>query len=159
MPLDRAGNHWLAFGMTTDWKITVDCADAARLMRFWKEALGYVDAPPPEGWDSWEAWLRHFEVPEEEWDDGGVLVDPEGRLPRLSFLKVPEGKSAKNRMHLDLQVSGGRHVDQATRRDRILAHVERLVGAGGSVLQEHEFDGELDHVVMADPEGNEFCVV
>ncbi len=144
--------------MTTDWSITFDCHDAHVMLAFWKEALGYVDAPVPEGWDTWEEWLRHFEVPEDEWDDGGAIVDPDGRLPGISVLKVPEGKTAKNRLHLDLRVSGGRHVDQDVRRARITATVERLVAAGASVLRENRFDGHLDGVVMADPEGNELCV-
>lgn len=150
---------WLARGVTTSWTITFDCRDVHRLMGFWKEALGYVDAPVPEGWDTWQDWLRHFEVPEEEWGDGGALVDPDGVLPSISFLKVPEDKTAKNRLHLDLRVSGGRHVEQDVRRGRIMATVERLVSAGGTVLREDRFDGHLDHVVLADPEGNELCVV
>ena len=145
--------------MTTKWTLTIDCHDAQVLMRFWKEALGYVDPPPPEGFGSWEEWLRHFEVPEDEWGDGGGLTDPDGLLPDISFLKVPEAKTVKNRVHLDLQVSGGRHVDQDVRRTRITAHVDRLVAAGASVLREETFDGHLDHVVMADPEGNELCLV
>lgn len=153
------GGVWLARPVTTNWTITFDCHDARAQMAFWKEALDYTEGPPPEGWDSWEDWLRHFRVPEEEWGDGGRLVDPEGRLPNVSFLKVPEGKTAKNRLHLDLQVSGGRHLDQELRRGRIVAHVERLVAAGARVLHEHVDDGHLDHVVLADPEGNELCVV
>jgi predicted enzyme related to lactoylglutathione lyase len=72
---------------------------------------------------------------------------------------VPEPKTAKNRVHLDLQVSGGRHLDQALRRERIEVEAERLVRAGATVRQRHEEHGALDHIVMADPEGNEFCVV
>jgi Glyoxalase-like domain len=145
--------------MTTPWAITLDCHDATVVMAFWKVALGYVDAPPPEGFDSWEAWLIHFQVPEEEWGDGGSLIDPAGVLPSVGFLKVPEGKTVKNRMHLDLRVSGGRQISSAVRRERILAYVERLVSAGATVLDEASFEGELDHVVLADPEGNELCVV
>src|SRR5262245_39728278 len=92
--------------MTTRWTLTFDCHDAATMARFWTVALGYVDSPPPEGWDTWEDWLRHFDVPEEEWGDGASLEDPQGVLPSVSFLKVPEPKTAKNRLHLDLQVSG-----------------------------------------------------
>ena len=145
--------------MTTAWTITFDCHDARRQAEFWKVALGYADAPPPEGWATWADWARHFEVPEAELDDGASLVDPDGRLPRVGFLKVPEAKTAKNRMHIDLQVAGGRHVDQAVREERIRAMVDRLVAAGGTVQREHLFDGHLDHVVMTDPEGNELCVV
>lgn len=143
----------------TPWSVTFDCRDARAQAEFWKVALGYLDAPPPTGWDSWAAWARHFEVPPEEMDDGASLVDPEGVRPKVGFLRVPEPKTAKNRLHIDLQVSGGRHLDPGVRRERILATVGRLVAAGGTVTQEHVFDGQLDHIVMADPEGNELCVV
>jgi Glyoxalase-like domain len=129
------------------------------MVAFWRTALGYVSPQPPEGWTSWEDWLRDMDVPEEEWGHGAGLDDPERVLPDISFLQVPEGKAAKNRVHLDLQVSGGRHLDQGLRRQRIEAEVERLVAAGAVVLRRDEPEGVLDHVVMADPEGNEFCVV
>ena len=145
--------------MATRWTLTFDCADVAAMVAFWRTALGYVDPAPPEGWDTWEDWLRDQDVPEEEWDDGAALDDPDGVLPDISFLRVPEGKTAKNRVHLDLQVSGGRHLDQGLRRERIEAEVDRLVAAGATVLHRHERDGVLDHVVIADPEGNEVCIV
>ena len=73
---------------------------------------------------------------------------------------MPEGKTAKNRIHLDVQVGGGRDQPWDERAERIEARVQRLVAAGGTVLAgvPRSSDG-LDHVVMADPEGNEFCVV
>ena len=145
--------------MTTRWTLTIDCDDAAVVMAFWKTALGYVEPPPPQGWDTWEQWLRDMHVPQEEWGDGGALTDPEGALPNISFLKVPEGKTVKNRVHLDLQVSGGRHVDQAVRAERIKAHVVTLLAAGATVQHEAYDEDRLDHVVLADPEGNELCVV
>lgn len=145
--------------VTTTWAVTIDCDDATRVMEFWKVALGYVEAPPPTGFDSWQAWLTHFKVPEDEWGDGASLVDPDGILPSVGFLKVPEGKVVKNRVHLDLKVSGGRHVEQSLRSERILAMVERLEAIGGTVLYQDEFEGQLDHVVLADPEGNELCLV
>lgn len=144
---------------TTTWSLTFDCENAPALARFWIIALGYVEKPPPQGWTTWEDWLRHFEVPEEEWDDGANLCDPDGVLPDVGFLKVPEPKSAKNRLHLDLQVSGGRHLPPATRTERIEAMVARLVDAGGRVERRSELGGALDAVQMADPEGNELCVV
>jgi hypothetical protein len=139
--------------------MTFDCENAATMASFWITALGYVEKPPPEGWHSWEDWLRHFEVPEDEWDTGASLCDPDGVLPNVSFLEVPEPKTAKNRLHIDLQVAGGRHVEQQLRTERIEAMVARLVAAGGAVQDRSMFDDELDHVVMTDPEGNEFCVV
>ena len=141
------------------WSLTFDCASPAAMAAFWGPALGYVTPPPPDGFATWEDWLRHHEVPEDEWDGGAYLADPEGVLPSISFLQVPEGKVAKNRMHPDVKVSGGRTQAQAIREPLIRAAVDRFVAAGATVLQEHGLRGELDHVVMADPEGNEFCVV
>ena len=138
----------------------MDCAHPVELARFWALALGYVEREPPAGFDTWEAWLTHYEVPEEEWDDGAALDDPDGVLPNLTFLKVPEGKVAKNRIHFDLQVGGGRDdVAWEQRWPRVLAAVEKLTAAGATVLSTEELLGKPDHVIMADPEGNEFCVV
>jgi hypothetical protein len=139
--------------------MTMDAADPVALARFWMVALGYEQAPPPEGWDHWEDWLRDQGVPEAEWGDGATIADPDGVGPSITFLKVPEPKTAKNRLHLDLRASGGRHVDVAVRRTRIRRVVEQLTAIGATALQEHHQGDDLDHVVLADPEGNEFCVV
>ena len=97
-------------------------------------------------------------MPESEWDDGAYICDPAGVQPSISFLKVPEPKTAKNRLHLDLKVSGGRHVDQKQRHARMTAKVSELTAAGATVLREDWLHDHLDHVVLMDPEGNEFCV-
>jgi hypothetical protein len=100
---------------------------------------------PPE-------WLAQFDLPDDDLeDDGAWLCDPDGVGPRLSILKVPEPKTAKNRLHMEIRVP--EHGTPDERWARIRAESERLV-AGGSVLE--VFDGH--HIVMADPEGNEFCV-
>lgn len=139
--------------------MTVDCAAPARVAAFWALALGYVEPPPPSGFASWEAWFAHHNVPEDEWDDGAYLADPEGIGPKLSFMKVPEGKVVKNRLHLDVQASGGREVPWDVRWPRVVTAVERLTVAGATVVREHDMDGLPDHVEMLDPEGNEFCVL
>ncbi|WJV47390.1 VOC family protein [Streptomyces flavofungini] len=144
---------------STPWTLTFDCAHPGELARFWALALGYVEKPPPAGFASWEEWLERHGVPEEEWDEGAYLADPDGRRPSISFLKVPEGKVVKNRVHLDLRVGGGRETPWEVRWPLVTAAVARLTAAGASVVGEHELDGRPDHVVMADPEGNEFCVV
>ncbi|MEV0566657.1 VOC family protein [Dactylosporangium sp. NPDC050588] len=144
--------------MTVVWGVTVDCADPGRLAAFWREALGYVDAPVPEGFASREEWLTRWEVPPEEWGDAAYLHDPRGVLPSLTFLKVPEAKVIKNRLHLDLKV-GGRDRPQEQRWPVVAATVERLVAAGATVVREATVGGVPSHVLMADPEGNEFCVV
>jgi catechol 2,3-dioxygenase-like lactoylglutathione lyase family enzyme len=138
--------------------MTFDCADAAAQARFWASALGYVPAPPPRGWDTWESWLLDLDVPRDEWNDGASIVDPAGIGPGISFLKVPEPKTAKNRLHLDLKVSGGRNVDQEIRRTRIMAKVDEVVAAGATIHEEYVVGGHLDHIFLLDPEGNEFCV-
>jgi catechol 2,3-dioxygenase-like lactoylglutathione lyase family enzyme len=136
--------------MGNRWDVTMDCANAPRQAAFWKLALGYRDAPPPSGFDSTEAWLASVGVPEEEWGDGAWLVDPDGAAPRLCLLTVPEGKTAKNRLHLDVRVGP----DWAA----VLAFAERLTAAGASVLRQDDLNGAPHHLVCADPEGNEFCL-
>jgi len=141
------------------WSLTFDCADPAALAGFWRLALGYVDGPPPEGFTSWPEYLAAVGVPAQERDDGAFITDPEGIGPPISFLKVPEPKSAKNRVHLDVQAGGGRGESWAVRWPRVTAAVERLTAAGAMVIAEVAQDGTPDHVVLADPEGNEFCVL
>ena len=144
-------------------QITFDCADPARLVSFWAAALGYVVEPPPDGFPTWNDYWRHIGVPDDELptdvDAADSIIDPAGVGPRIVFLPVPESKTAKNRMHLDLKISGGRAVPLDERRERIEAEAARLEALGASRLWVNSMDG-LDHygVVMADPEGNEFCV-
>lgn len=142
-----------------DFGITVDCGSPAAVARFWILALGYRRASPPEGWTTWEQFLTDHEVPRQEWDDGVVIQPVDGAGPTMSFLKVPESKTVKNRVHLDLKVSGGRGVDQGLREQRIRSKAADLVAAGGRILREDRVDDHLDHLVMADPEDNEFCIV
>ncbi|MFG2909783.1 VOC family protein [Kitasatospora sp. NPDC048286] len=139
--------------MAAEIDLTLDCANAQLLADFWKTALGYIDEPPPAPFRTREEWLAQFDLPEDDSEyDGAWLCDPDGVGPRLSILEVPEPKTAKNRLHIDIRVPG--HGSAGERWAQIKAESERLVKAGGAVLQ--EFGGH--HVVMADPEGNEFCV-
>jgi catechol 2,3-dioxygenase-like lactoylglutathione lyase family enzyme len=126
--------------------LTFDCADAAALAEFWKLALGYEDEPPPAPFKTREEWAASFGPPEEDEGGGAWLRDPSGAGPRLSLLDVPEPKTAKNRLHIDVRVPGGWPGVQDKAAD--------LEKAGGTILA--VFDGH--HIVMADPEGNEFCV-
>jgi hypothetical protein len=143
----------------TKWGLTVDCAHPGVLAGFWVLALGYRVSPPPEGFGSWPEWLVRMDVPEEEWDDGAYLSDPAGVGPTLSFLKVPEGKVVKNRLHIDVKAGGGRETPWDVRWPKVLDMVERLKAAGATAVRVHDIDGRGDHVEMTDPEGNEFCVV
>jgi hypothetical protein len=104
--------------------LTFDCNDPAVLTEFWSRALGGAVV---------------------ELDDEGRIVHLSRSGPRLLFLKVPEPKTAKNRLHLDL-----RSMDMAT-------EVRRLVQLGAAVVREFRKPGDV-FTVMTDPEGNEFCV-
>jgi Glyoxalase-like domain len=130
-------------------QVTFDCADPAALGVFWAEALGY---PRPDV-DAWHQVLRSQGRSEPELNTTFAIEDPEGRRPRLFFQRVPEAKVAKNRVHLDIAAPAS----QAEHRDRVDAYVERLVGLGARVLHPGIEHGTY-FVVMADPEGNEFCV-
>jgi hypothetical protein len=154
---DDAG--WHVPVSTPRLQLVIDCADPGPLVRFWAAALGYVPPPPPAGHDSWADWYRSVGVPEDEIGDGiDRLIDPTGAGPSLWFQIVPEPKTVKNRLHLDLLVAG-RGTPIAERRRIVDAEVERLVGLGATIV--HVFDGDVsDHygVTLSDPEGNEFCV-
>lgn len=108
--------------------ITFDCRDAYALGRFWSEVTGRP--------------LADDDLP----GDPEVLVALPGG-PNLLFIQVPEGKAVKNRVHLDLAPS--------TTRD---AEVERLLGVGATLVADRRREDGTGWVVLADPEGNEFCV-
>jgi len=142
--------------MGVPFQVTFDAASPKRLGEFWMVALNYrIDDPPPD-FDSWAEAMRAWGLPA-DWDEINAIIDPEGVGPRLFFQRVPEGKVAKNRVHLD--VSPGRGItDGEERWSTVLTHVERLVGAGGTVVEERKGGMGERWVVMTDPEGNEFCV-
>jgi catechol 2,3-dioxygenase-like lactoylglutathione lyase family enzyme len=144
--------------MARDVQITFDCADPAGLSAFWAEALGYQVQDPPEGFESWEQALEAFGVPPERRNDASAVVDTEGSGPRLFFQRVPEGKQAKNRVHLDVRAAPGLEGD--ARMVALEAEAERLVSHGAIRLERYEPAPPLGagHIVMADPEGNEFCL-
>jgi catechol 2,3-dioxygenase-like lactoylglutathione lyase family enzyme len=138
------------------FQVTFDCADPDKLARFWAEVLGYKLADPPPGFATWDAFLETVGVPEEKRKSASAIVDPDGSGPRLFFQKVPEPKSTKNRVHLDLRLGGGTQTPIAERKALIDAAVERLVALGATVVGPVEEYGQYC-VVLRDPEGNEFC--
>jgi hypothetical protein len=138
-------------------QVTFDAADPPALAAFWGELIGYVEQDPPEGFDSWEAWAVANDLPREDWDRYAARVDPDGVGPRLYFQRVPEPKTAKNRVHLDLAVGGGRDTPPEESRRLVSAAVEQATAAGATKLREVD-EGDEHWVVMADPEGNEFCL-
>ncbi|WP_199538969.1 VOC family protein [Desertihabitans brevis] len=119
--------------------MTIDAGDPKRLAASWAGALGYIDE---EGHD---------------FEDGASRVDPDGQRPAVSFLWVPEAKTAKNRCHLDLWPAAG--VEDLAERDAVIrTKVSALVTAGATITREASWAGHVEGVVMADPEDNEFCV-
>ena len=121
--------------------------------------LGYrLDSPPPPH-ETWDEALDAWNIPEERRNDASASVDPDGVGPRLWFQKVPEGKTAKNRVHLDVRAAA-----RPGRRDeRMIAleeSAEELIVLGAPrACWRVEPDGiNIGHIIMADPEGNEFCL-
>jgi catechol 2,3-dioxygenase-like lactoylglutathione lyase family enzyme len=115
--------------------ITVDCADPHALARFWADVLGYREDPGD---------------PNRPGEDEALLLDPQGGAGLL-FLRVPEPKTVKNRVHFDIWPDGG----DGRGRDQAL---ERVLGLGARLVDDHREPDGTGWVVLADPEGNEFCL-
>jgi hypothetical protein len=143
--------------VATGVQIVFDCADPDTLARFWAAALHYKTQDPPPGFDSWEAFLKAQGIPETDWNSASAVVDPDGVGPRIYFQRVPEGKTVKNRVHLDLTVGGPRSAPHDERRRRVDQEVDRLVQLGARKSRSLEERGEYC-INMFDPEGNEFDV-
>jgi predicted enzyme related to lactoylglutathione lyase len=105
--------------------ITVDCRDPERAAAFWAAVTG---------WPSSRAWEDEY------------AVDPGDGRPKLYFVPVPEAKTVKNRVHLDIVPGDGTQDEE----------IARLTGLGASIVSDRR--PEFGWVIMADPEGNEFCV-
>lgn len=117
-------------------------------------ALNYSLEGPPDGYSSWAELATAQRIPHELWR--GSVGDPTGNGPRLLFQPVPEGKTAKNRVHLDINISKGADSNADGRR-LALDHAGRCVEGGATLLRVVEgIDGW--HIAMLDPEGNEFCI-
>ncbi len=114
---------------------TVDCTNAYELSEWWKQLLGYVDV------DGDPNLPGHEEC---------MVLDPESGH-RILFIEVPEPKSVKNRLHLDLRPRSGSRDDE----------VERVRALGATEVADHrgQYGPGTGWVVMADPEGNEFCIL
>jgi hypothetical protein len=138
-------------------QIVFDCKDPAALSRFYAEALRYKVQDPPEGYESWEAFLKAQGIPEIEWNSASAIVDPAEKGPRIYFQQMETPKLGKNRLHIDINASGGLKVPFEERKDQVNNEVERIVKLGAKKDHELEDMGEYC-VVMLDPEGNEFCV-
>ena len=112
---------------------TVDCRNAYALSEWWKVVLGYTDVP---------------DDPNEPGHEECMILDPESGH-RLLFIEVPDDRSGKNRLHLDLAPTN-------VSRDE---EVERVRGLGAEQLADLRRPDGTGWVVLADPEGNEFCIL
>jgi Glyoxalase-like domain len=138
-------------------QLTFDAADPGALCEFWCAVLGYVLPAPPGGAASWAEFLEAQGVPEDRRNDAAACEDPSGTGPRLFFQRVPEGKSAKNRVHLDVRAAPGLPPEE--RMPALEAGCERLVALGATRVERNEPSAlSMGFIVMQDPEGNEFCL-
>jgi catechol 2,3-dioxygenase-like lactoylglutathione lyase family enzyme len=134
-------------------QVTFDAADPHALARFWAGVLGCEVEDHSDLVDQLVATGR---MPARDriviggrsaFRDVAACRDPSGTEPRLFFQRVPEGKTAKNRVHLDIHVEPGHKAREAARLTRL----------GAELIATHEDRGPLTYV-MRDPEGNEFCL-
>jgi len=115
-----------------------------------------VVQPPPPGYTDWPGLLQAQGLRVEA-DAASAVVDPAGLGPRLYFQRVAEPKTAKNRMHLDLNISDARRAGPVEGRRRVEVHMAKALGLGAVEQRRFEQNDEF-WVVLLDPEGNEFCV-
>ena len=113
---------------------TIDCQNAYELSAWWADVLGYADDP---------------DDPNEAGDEECLILDP-ATGHRLLFIEVPERKQVKNRIHLDLRPRHG------SRDDQLVALIER---GATEVADRRDPQDDSGWVVLADPEGNEFCIL
>jgi hypothetical protein len=140
--------------MAFDFQVVIDSANPHVLADWWAEALGWQVEEQDE------AFIRRMvdtgAASEDDttehrgalvWKAGAALRSPDPDRPRVLFQAVPEAKTVKNRLHLDVRVGA----------DRREAEVSRLIGLGATELWRGA-QGPFEWVTLADPEGNEFCV-
>lgn len=145
--------------MTLDFQVTVDCSDPHVLADWWADALGWAVEPSDEdfirrmitqGYATADQTTTHRGTL--VWKEGQAIRHPDGPMTgpggrRILFQGVPEPKTVKNRMHLDVFAGPG----------RVEAEMERLIAAGAT-FQHRGQQGPHGWVTLTDPEGNEFCI-
>jgi len=140
--------------MAYTFQVTIDAKAPHPLADWWAETLGWVREPSNE--DFIASMVAQGHASESDtmhhngelvWTLGAAINHPEGGAPRVLFQLVPEPKTVKNRVHLDVRV-GPEQVD---------AQVERLTARGATVLHTGQ-QGPHRWVTLADPEGNELCI-
>lgn len=112
---------------------TIDCRNAYELSDWWKQVLEYTDLP---------------EDPNQPGHEECMIVDPVTGN-RLLFIEVPDERAVKNRIHFDLTPSDRRRESE----------IERVLGLGASEVADHRLPDGRGWVILADPEGNEFCIL
>lgn len=152
--------------MSRHIQVTFDAHAPRALSSFWREALGYVHPGPPgvdlpagaDALAAWDEFLARIGVPEEQRNTRSAIEDPAGVGPRVFFQQVPEGKTAKNRVHLDVRAAPG--LEGEERMAALEAECDRLVALGAKRVRRDEPAPPMSagHIVMTDPEGNEFCL-
>ncbi len=151
---------------TRTFQVTFDAHDPRALSTFWRDVLGYVHPGPPgvevpEGsdpLDAWDEFLARVGVPEDQRNNASAIEDPAGAGPRVFFQRVPESKTAKNRVHLDVRAAPGLLGEE--RMAALEAECERVVALGATRVRRFEPDPPMSNgfIVMQDPEGNEWCL-
>jgi hypothetical protein len=140
--------------MAYTFQVTIDSVAPHPLADWWVDALGWEREPSNEEFiqsmvDQGQATeadtLRHHGTL--VWKAGAAINHPGGGAPRVLFQLVPEAKSVKNRVHLDVRVGA----------EQLASEVERLTARGATLLH-HGEQGPFRLVTLADPEGNEFCL-
>ena len=152
--------------MSRTVQITFDTHDPRLVSSFWRDVLGYVHPGPPgvdvpagtDPLDAWDEFLARIGVPEAERNSRSAIEDPDGTGPRLFFQRVPEDKVVKNRVHLDVRVAPGLTGDE--RMAALEDECDRLLALGAARVGRVDPAPPLEtgFIVMADPEGNEFCL-
>ncbi|WOC11860.1 VOC family protein [Gordonia sp. MP11Mi] len=151
--------------MGSEIQVTFDAHDPRELSRFWCEVLDYVIPGPPGAkpdsdapFAAWDEFLARIDVPPEQWNAKSAAEDPNGVGPRLFFQQTPNEKATKNRVHLDVRAAPG--LVGGERMAALQARADYLATLGAAQLQRVDPTPPLDHghIVMLDPEGNEFCL-
>ena len=140
--------------MAYTFQVVVDCSAPHPLADWWAETLGWQREPSNEEFIRRMVAEGHAQESDTTvhdgelvWAEGAAINHPDGGAPRVLFQRVPEPKTVKNRLHLDVRVGEEARGDVVT----------RLVDRGATVLHTGQ-QGPFSWVTMADPEGNEFCV-
>ena len=152
--------------MSQQVQVTFDAHGPWALSSFWRDGLGYVHPGPPgvdlaegaEVREAWDEFLERVGVPEEERRTRSAIEDPDGHGPRFFFQRVPAGKVAKNRVHLDVRAAPG--VTGEERMAVLESECVRLVAMGAVLMRRVEPAPPMEtgFIAMTDPEGNEFCL-